>query len=88
MTPCGSGLPFAARRSAYLVPGGQLQYSTQLRASSGVPVPRLTVSIGVQSILRESWMNSSVPNWFGSRLCQASSRTVGRPDCGPMPSSQ
>ena len=34
-----------------LYPTGLLQYSTQLRASSGVPVPRLTVIIGVQSIL-------------------------------------
>jgi hypothetical protein len=41
-------------------PGGQLQYSTQLRASSGVPVPRLTVNIGVHPILRQSLIYSSV----------------------------
>ena len=31
--------PLATRMSAYFVPGGQFVYSTQLRASSGVPVP-------------------------------------------------
>ena len=74
--------------SAKFVPAGQLQYSTQFRASSGEPVPRLTVSMGCQSILRHSRMNSSVPNAFGSMLCQASSRTVGRSVCGPTPSIQ
>ena len=66
LTPYGSGWPFAARRSASRLPGGQLQYSTQSRASSGVPVPRLTVSIGVQSIFRQSARNSSVPKVLGS----------------------
>jgi hypothetical protein len=87
-TAYGSGWPLAALRSASRVPTGQLQYSTQSRASSGVPVPRLTVSIGVQSILRQSETNSSVPNSFGSMLCQASSLTVGRLPRGPTPSRQ
>ena len=33
------------------VPVGELQYSTQLRASSGVPVPRFTESMGVAAEL-------------------------------------
>src|SRR5512135_2711271 len=36
LTPYGAGEPFLARRLANLVPTGLLQYSTQLRASSGV----------------------------------------------------
>ena len=74
--------------SAYFVPVGALQYSTQFRASSGVPVPRLTASIGDQSILRHKSMNSSVPNSLVSILDHASSRSVGRSALSPTPSSQ
>ena len=86
MTPWGPGEPLAARMSAYFVPAGQLQYSTQSRASSGVPVPRLTVIMGVQPIFRQSLTYSSVPKWLVSVLCQASSRTAGRESRGPMAS--
>ena len=46
------------------------------------------MSIGVQPIFRQSATNSSVPNAFGSMLCQARSRTVGRSPRGPTPSRQ
>ena len=71
-------LHFQHARLEYFVPTGLLQYSTQLRASSGVPVPRLTVIMGIQSIILDNWINSSVPNWFGSMLCEASSFIIGR----------
>src|SRR5262249_40917386 len=88
LTLYGSGCPFFRRSSAQYVALVPLVYSTQCRASSMVPRPRLMQMYGSALMSPVDLRHSSVPKRFDSTSFEASWGRAGRLSLGPMPSFQ
>ena len=56
-------------------------------AAVATPAAEASAEFGARTV-SDQIMLPRVPNWLGSMLCQASSRTVGRCFLGPIPSIQ
>ena len=81
--------PLAARRAPMGVSAGALQYSIHRRASSAVPSPAFTQTIGSAPVSSHRRSHSSVPTWLHSMLPNhAGFGRTGRSSAEPTPSSQ
>ena len=85
----GSGCPFAARRSASVLPPGWFTYSHQAAISRTVPLPTLPTMNGSAPNRRTSSRYSCVPKLLSSVTPPQTVFTIlGRCAGGPIPSSQ